>query len=197
MSKKGQKYSKEWLSQEEIKILFSNPNIKYRDLLLMKLCYYGALRISESLIAKFEDFKNEDYSFLILRTQKTDKNNWEIQPIPLHMYSEIKRYCENNEIKTQDNVFQSRQSNSLTYQRSIQIVKECAKIAGIQKNITTHTFRRSRLQHLLDSGEDPYYVQDFARHKSIDTTRKYLKISKKDIADRMNQIDKKLIIKMI
>lgn len=192
MSKKGQKYSKEWVTPQERDKLFASPDISTRDLLLMKSCYYGALRIHEALVAKQEDFVREgDYSFLILRSQKTDKKNWEKQPIPMHLYSDIKRYCESQKIKTQDNVFQSRQSNSLSYQRAIQIVKACAKKVDIKKDITTHTFRRSRLQHMLDIGEDPYFAQDFARHKSIDTTRKYLKISKQQIADRMNQIDKK------
>ena len=197
MSKKGQKYSKEWLSQDEIEILFSNPDIKYRDLILMKLCYYGALRISEALNSKSEDFRLEEYPFLLLRTQKTDKKNWEVQPIPLHMYSEIKRYCESNDIKTQDNVFQSRQSSYLSYERALQIVKECAKKVKIDKNITTHTFRRSRLQHLLNLGTDPYFCQDFARHKSIDTTRKYLKIEKSKIFNQMETIDKKSNNKII
>lgn len=191
MSKKGQKYSKEWLSQDEIETLFSNPEINYRDLTLMRLCYYGALRISEALNAISEDFRNEEYPFLLLRTQKTDKKSWEVQPIPLHTYSEIKRYCKNNNIKTQNRVFQSRQNDWLGYDRALQIVKECAKKVGIVKKITTHTFRRSRLQHFFQKGKDPYFCQDFARHKSIDTTRKYMKIEKSNIFKQMEEIDRK------
>ncbi|MFH1612863.1 MAG: tyrosine-type recombinase/integrase [bacterium] len=193
MARKGQKYSKEWLTIEERDKLFASPDIKARDLLLMRTCYYGALRINEALISRQEDYVREgEYAFLVLRSQKTDKKNWEKQPIPMHLYSEIKRYCEANDIKTQDYVFQSRQRDHLSYQRAIQIVKKCAVKVKLNKNITTHTFRRSRLQHMLDAGEDPYFAQDFARHKSIDTTRNYLKISKIDIAEKMNQIDKKI-----
>jgi len=192
------KYSKEWLSEKEIDKLFSHPEIKSRDLLLMKLCYYGALRISEALNAKCEDLKYEDeYSFLVLRSQKTDKKNWEKQPIPLKIYSEIKRYCDDKKIRTQDNVFQSRQGASISYNRAYQIIKECAKKASIEKQITTHTFRRSRLQHLLDNGQDPFFAQEFARHRSIDTTRKYMKISKKRIYSQMDQIDKKKVFDSI
>lgn len=186
------KYSKEWLSKEEIEKIFSYPKIKSRDLLLIKVCYYGALRISEALISKLEDFKfQDDYSFLVLRTQKTDKKNWENQPIPLKIYSEVKRFCEDNKIMTQNNVFQSRQNNFLSYPRAYQIIKECARKAGINRKITTHTLRRSRLQHQLNAGDDPFFVKEFARHKSIDTTRKYMKISKKKLFGKMNEIDKK------
>lgn len=185
------KYSKEWLSEEEYKKIISNPEIKSRDLLLIKVCYSGALRISEALNSKFEDYKYEDgYTSLVLRDQKTDKKNWEKQPIPIEIYSEVKRYCEDNKIRTQDYVFQSRQNNYLTYPRAYQIIKESSKKAGINKKITTHTLRRSRLQHQLDKGEDPFFVKEFARHKSIDTTRKYMKISKKKLFLQMNEIDK-------
>ena len=192
MNKKKSGYSKEWLSEDEINKLFSAPNISSRDLLLIKLCYLGALRISEALSAHYEDFRYEDdYTFLILRTQKTDKKNWEKQPIPLFIYSDICRYCDEKKIKTQDRVFQSRQSNSLGYDRTYQIVKECAKKADIDKEISTHTFRRSRATHMLDKGDDIFFVKEFLRHKSIDTTRRYLKISKKKIFKQMEQIDKK------
>jgi len=183
-------YSKEWLSREESDKLFSHPNISSRNLLLMRVCYYGLLRISEALVSKNEDYKLEDgYTFLILRTQKTDKKNWEKQPIPLHIYSEITRFCDDNKIKSQDYVFQSRQSEDLTYSRAYQIIKECASKVGIKKPITTHTFRRSRIQHMLDNGEDPFYVKELARHKSIDTTRKYMKISKKKLYNIMSKHD--------
>lgn len=192
------KYSKEWLSKEEFEQIISYPEIKSRDLLLIKICYYGALRINEALISRLEDFKYEDdYAFLILRSQKTDKKNWEKQPIPLKIYSEIKRFCEDNKIRTQDNVFQSRQNKSLSYPRAYQIIKECSRKAGINKEITTHTLRRSRLQHQLDDGDEPFFVKEFARHKSIDTTRKYIKISKKKLFDKMNEIDKKELYKKI
>lgn len=192
------KYSKNWLTKSEIKKLFESPGISSRDLLLMKLCYLGALRISESLNAKYEDFRYEDnYSFLVLKEQKTDKRNWEKQPIPKILYSEIVRFCEDNKIRSQDFIFQTRQSNKMSYPRAYQIVKEIAEKVGIQKEITTHTFRRSRATHLLDEGANIFYVKEFLRHKSIETTRKYLKISKKKMFEQMELFDKKSIFKIL
>jgi len=191
-------YTKEWLSEEEINKLFHSPDISSRDLLLIRLCYYGALRVDEALKSDRGDFKYEDhYSFLVLRQQKTDKVNWEKQPIPLFIYSEVKRFSEDNKIKTQDRLFQSRQSKRLSYNRAYQIVKECAEKAGIGKEISTHTFRRSRATHLLDADNDIFFVKEFLRHKSIDTTRKYLKLSKKKLFEQMKNIDQKTIQKMV
>lgn len=187
------KYSKEWLSKEEIEKLFRNPEISSRDLLLMKVCYYGALRISEALNSKREDYRDEDYAYLLLRDQKTDKENWEAQPIPPELYGDIRRFCKDKGVRFQDFIFQSNRSPKLSYPMAYKIIKKCAKIAGIKKPITTHSFRRSRATHLLNGGMGLYKVSKVLRHKDIDTTMKYLKISKKKLSQEIEEIDKKTI----
>lgn len=192
------KYSKEWLSEQEIEILWQTPGISSRDLLLMRVCYYGALRVSEALNSKHEDYRNEDdYIYLLLRDQKTDKKNWESQPVPPHIYGEIDRFCDDKKIKSQDFVFQSNRSPKLSYSMALKIVKKSVKIAKIKKAITTHSFRRSRATHLLNNGMALEDVSGILRHKDLETTMKYLKISKKDLFDRMKQVDKKILFKKI
>jgi len=189
------KYSKEWLSKEEILTLFNYPKISSRNLLLMKICYYGAFRISEVLNSKREDYREEDdYYFLILRDQKTDKLNWEKQPIPFFIFGEINRYCNDLKIKTQDYIFSSNRNEKLSYKMAYIIVKKWTKEASINKPITTHSFRRSRATHLLDGGMPLYNVSKFLRHKSIETTMKYLKISKKNLYSMMEEIDNKNLL---
>lgn len=190
-------YSKEWLSEKEIASLFHCPEITSRDLLLMKVSYLGCLRISETLNSKREDYRNEEYSYLLLRKQKTDKKNWEIQPIPPELFGEVTRFCNDNKIKSQDYVFKSNRSPKLSYNMAYKIVKKNCKLAGIDKPITTHSFRRSRATHLLDSGLPLSKVQGFLRHKRIDTTQKYLKLSKQRLARDIDEIDKKTIFNMI
>jgi integrase/recombinase XerD len=195
--KKKKQYSKEWLSKDEMKKLLESPDIESRDTLLIKVCYFAGIRIGEALEAKYEDFKFEDgYSFLLLRKQKTDKRNWEKQPVPIHLLKDVKDFCEDNRIRMQDFIFQTRQTHNpesehMSYDRAYQICKECAGKVGITKKITTHTFRRSRLSHMLDDGDDIFVVMKFARHKSIDTTLVYVKTAKKKLFEQMNEIDKK------
>jgi len=194
------KYSKEWFTEQEIKKLFEYPNISSRDLLLVRVCYYGAFRISEVLVSKREDYELDDiYTYLILRKQKTDKMNWERQPIPPFTYGEVIRYCNDNNIKTQDYVFQTQKSHGsyMSYSMAYFIVKKYVKLAGMDKEITTHSFRRSRATHLLDDGLELYDVSKFLRHKSIVTTMKYLKISKKKLFDKVYKIDNKSIFDKI
>ncbi len=191
-------YNKEWISKKEIDLLFENTEISSRDLLLMKVCYSGAFRMGEILKSKWEDYRFEDgYCFMILRDQKTDKKNWEKQVIDKSVYGDVKRFCKDNNIRSQDYIFQSNRKKKLSFSRAFEIVKECAKKTGIDKQITTHSFRRSRASHLLDDGLDLYIVSKILRHKSIDTTQKYLKLSKKSLYDKISAIDKNTIFNVL
>jgi len=186
------KYSKEWLSKEEIQKIWKLPEINFRDLLLMRVCYSGAFRMNEVLDSIREDYRDEDgYYFLVLREQKTDKRNWEKQPIQPQIYGEVERYCKLKEIRTQDPVFQSNRDKQMSYNNAYKLVKKWSKKARIKKEITTHSFRRSRATHMLDDGMDLYKVSKFLRHKKIETTMNYLKLSKKSLYNDMQRIDKK------
>ena len=187
------KYSKEWFNEEEIKKLFSSPKITTRDLLLMKVLYYGAFRIMEVLNSCKEDYRSDTYAYLLLRNQKTDKNNWETQPIPEIIYGDVIRYCQDNNIKTQDYVFQSNRKRRLSYVTVYIMVKKYCKKIGITKEITTHSFRRSRATHLLNRDVSIYTVSKLLRHKDISITQTYLKLSKKRLADEIAKVDNELL----
>jgi integrase/recombinase XerD len=202
MSKKNRKekesYSKEWLTRGEIRRLFASPDISSRDLLIMKVTYYGALRIGETIKSRREDYRNDPYPHLLLRDQKTDKNNWEVQPIPLEIYGDVQRYCEDHDIRTQDPVFQSNRDRQIAYNTVYKMVRRRCKEAGIDKNITTHSFRRSRATHLLNAGVmDIYKVSKFLRHKRIETTRSYLKLSKQQMYEYMEASDKEAMLDLL
>lgn len=183
------RYSKEWFSKEEIKKLFNHVELKTRDRLLFQVAYYGGLRISEALNSRLEDYRNDDYTYLIIRKQKTDKKNWETQPLLENIYAEVIRYCRDNNIKTQDPVFQSNRKQQLSYDTVYKLVKKISTECGIDKKVTTHSFRRSRATHLLNKGLDISKVSRFLRHVDIKTTMRYLKISKKRLSEEVTELD--------
>ena len=53
-------------------------------------------------------------------------------------------------------------------------VKRIARKAGINKNVTPHTFRHTFATNVLIKGEPPYRLQRLLGHKSLVTTMKYV-----------------------
>jgi integrase/recombinase XerD len=73
----------------------------------------------------------------------------------------------------EDILFLNRRGHRLTRVMIFLILKELVKKAGIQKNISPHTFRHSFATHLVEGGADLRAVQEMLGHESITTTEIY------------------------
>ncbi|EMA09953.1 integrase/recombinase XerD [Haloarcula vallismortis] len=196
-------YAKEWLSVEEWQKLRTAPDDKdyqrgntemkrWRDALLLKVTYRGGLRISEALDLQYPyNFRTEgDEGFVVLKETKTS-DDIELQPVGKDLVREVSRFMQAYYDESETNfVFNNGRGGSLSRQRAYQIVNELAEVVGIDKKLGTHTLRRSRAKHLHESGEmDLSDVSDFLRHSKVSTTRDYLNISKKQMAQTVSKID--------
>ncbi|MBE2207956.1 MAG: site-specific tyrosine recombinase XerD [Saprospiraceae bacterium] len=70
-------------------------------------------------------------------------------------------------------LFLNRRGKKLTRVMVFLIIKEIAGLAGIEKNVSPHTFRHSFATHLIEGGADLKAVQDMLGHESILTTEIY------------------------
>ncbi|RLC34026.1 MAG: hypothetical protein DRZ76_03440 [Candidatus Nealsonbacteria bacterium] len=194
-TKEKKRYAKNWLTYEEYKKLISlrGKNVKLIHKLLIRFTWSGALRINEALQAKPEYLIEENNRFYyIIPEQKTDKRNWEKQPIDQDIYNDLMDYIELRKIRFQDYIFTGYKGTPFDRTTIYLALNRYAKMAGINKRIGNHTLRRSRALFLLNYAKrNIFFVKEFLRHKNIQTTLKYLKIDKSELYDQMLEAEKK------
>lgn len=72
-----------------------------------------------------------------------------------------------------DTLFLNRRGKPISRVMIFNIAKDAAQNAGIEKNISPHTFRHSFATHLVERGADLRAVQEMLGHESITTTEIY------------------------
>ena len=75
-----------------------------------------------------------------------------------------------------DYVFLNRFGKPLSRVSVFNMVKKAALLAGVDKEISPHTFRHSFATHLIENGADLRVVQEMLGHESILTTQIYTHI---------------------
>ena len=73
----------------------------------------------------------------------------------------------------EDFLFLNNRGKNLSRVMIFYIIKDTAKLAGITKNISPHTFRHSFATHLVEGGASLRAVQQMLGHESITTTEIY------------------------
>ena len=82
-----------------------------------------------------------------------------------------------------DYLFLNRRGKHMTRVMVFLIIKDAAEKAGIQKNISPHTFRHSFATHLVNGGADLRSVQEMLGHESILTTELYTHLDQQHLHD--------------
>ena len=170
----------EVLSYEEITMLLDTIDLStsqgHRNRAMLETLYACGLRVSELVNLKLSNLFPEIGFLKVIG--KNDKER--IVPIGEDALQQIDYYVKNQrnhlpKINKEDEniVFLNRRGKRLTRVMIFMIVKEAAKLAGIQKKVSPHTFRHSFATHLVEGGADLKAVQDMLGHESITTTEIY------------------------
>jgi integrase/recombinase XerD len=104
-------------------------------------------------------------------------------PFSTHLARLLKRYIVAAKPDTYLlNGIQKEDSTDTGYsQRGVQwVVTQTAKLAGIQKQVCTHTLRHTYACHLLEAGMNIVTLQELLGHQSIETTMEYLQLTQLD-----------------
>ena len=151
-----------------------------RNRAMIEVLYSCGLRVSELCNLKISDlYLDEEF---IRVTGKGDKQR--LVPISPRAIAELNYYFNDRdhiEIKPgyEDYVFISeRRRKPLSRITVFHIVKELVEAAGVQKNVSPHTFRHSFATHLLERGANLRIIQAMLGHESIATTEIYAHIDR-------------------
>ncbi|MBQ9523143.1 MAG: site-specific tyrosine recombinase XerD [Paludibacteraceae bacterium] len=153
-----------------------------RNRAILEILYGSGLRVTELVNLKISDiFLKEGY---LIVTGKGSKQR--LVPISPEAEKWYKRWLEERvhiDVKPEfsDIVFVNHYGRQLTRAMIFTIIKRLAAEAGIQKNISPHTFRHSFATHLLQNGADLRLIQQMLGHEAITTTEIYTHINIDDL----------------
>lgn len=181
-------YSKEWLTEDEVKQVLSLPNLEEKYEIWILLLYTPALRVTEGLNVRVRDLIPEKKEINVVGGKKRKDNDIEPVPCNLQVLRQIKRYAERNDLKPSDFIMFSNKGKQADRSWVYKKLNELCEEAGIDKKIGTHTMRRSRATHLLNRGITLAKVSKYLRHKNLATTMAYLKITTADIQKELDEL---------
>jgi len=151
----------------------STPEAK-RDSAMLQLLYASGMRVSELVSLNVEDIDTGSGSVRCFGKGHKER----IIPIHPRAASVVDEYIREGRLRLlrRDNetaLFLNHRGERLTRQGFWQILKEYAKSAGLEGEVTPHTLRHSFATHMLSGGADLRAVQELLGHANISTTQVY------------------------
>lgn len=144
-----------------------------RDRAIMELLYSSGLRVGELVSLKTSDINIAEGTLKV----KGKGNKERIVPVGSYALDYILEYLQKRKNCRSSYIFLNKKGGKITPRSIERIINKYAKIAGITKKVTPHTFRHSFATHLLDRGADLRTVQEMLGHSDIATTQIYTHIT--------------------
>ncbi|MEE9350384.1 MAG: site-specific tyrosine recombinase XerD [Flavobacteriaceae bacterium] len=172
------------ISTEEIDLIISQIDLSHpqgeRNRALLEILYSCGLRVTELITLQLSDLFFEEGFIRVIG--KGDKQRF----VPINEYTQkiitiyinLVRTHENPKKGFEDTIFLNRRGRQLTRNMIFIIIKDLTLKAGIEKNISPHTFRHSFATHLLENGADLRAIQQMLGHESITTTEIYMHVDR-------------------
>ena len=188
LPKKPKRLPKVILSPKEVKQLMDAPNIRsnrgYRNRIILEILYDTAIRRAEVSHIRLTDL-DLGAGYILIQ----GKGNKE-RVVPLS-----KRVCEliQNYILAVRSCFVNgrdpgylilnRWGRQMNANGIWAAVKRCVQLAGIKKNVTTHTFRHTCATHMLKNGAPTRHLQQMLGHESLESTQIYTHVTINDLKE--------------
>ena len=166
------------LSVEEVSAIIDSVDMSARfgrrDRAILEVLYGCGLRVSEAVNLKIRDvYPGEGFLRVIGKGDKqrlVPMGEMAVEALEAHLADRAVVPASRDD---EDYVFLNCNGKPLSRVSMFNIVKKQAMVAGINKEISPHTFRHSFATHLVEGGADLRVVQEMLGHSSILTTEIY------------------------
>jgi len=204
LSKSDKEKTVKFLAEEQLKKLFSVPNVStvqgLRDRAILEVFFSTGMRISELTALNRDQIKinsgTKDLELGIIGKGGRARTVYfsEEALMWLQKYLEKRNKDKNDKDKSLFINYRSGKGTSrrLTPRAIEKIMKKYTIIAGLPINTTPHVLRHSFATDLLNKGVDLRMVQEFLGHKNISATQIYTHVTNKRLRDIHRKFHTKL-----
>jgi len=184
--KKGE-YLPEFLTFEETLKIIESPSGRtwqaLRDRAVLETLYSTGIRVGELAALKTGDINIIEELVKVRGKGKKER----IVPLGRPAMKALMDYMEKRPGKKEDRLFLNKYKKPLTERGVERLVAKYARISGVGKKITPHTFRHTFATHLLDRGADLRTVQELLGHEQITTTQVYTHLTVERLREFYNK----------
>jgi integrase/recombinase XerD len=164
-----------------------HPNAQ-RDAAMLEALYGAGLRISELIGLRVRDLSLEEG--LVSVQGKGEKRR--IVPLGGGAVRVLRRYLRERRAdldrgQSKGALFLNHHGRPLSRMGAWKIIRKHVRNAGIERNVTPHTFRHSFATHLLEGGADLVAVQEMLGHADISTTQIYTHVDRRYLQEEHRQ----------
>jgi len=183
----------EVLSHDEIEKMLQAIDLNtpqgLRNKAILETMYSCGLRVSEVINLELANVNVRENIIKVLGKGNKER----LVPIGRSALRQIELYI--NEIRNHQKVtskgdkilFLNNRGNGLSRVMVFYIIKDLAKLVGINKEVSPHTFRHTFATELVNAGANLRAVQQMLGHESITTTEIYTHLDKQYLRDTIEQ----------
>lgn len=188
LPKKPRNLPKVILDSGELKKLMAAPDMRtdrgYRNRIILELLYDCGIRRAEVARIKLADLDLES-GFIKIHGKG---NKERVVPVSDRVCNLVKSYIAMIrptflQGKDEGDLILNRWGGKMNEIGIWAVVKRCADLAGIKKNVTTHTFRHTCATHMLQNGAPIRHIQELLGHESLESTQIYTRVTINDLKE--------------
>ncbi len=183
MSKSNRNGKATCLSKPQLERFLSNLPVKYA--LLAETMYFLASRVGESTSIRVRNININDRLITLEKSSTKCKESRQI-PIPKRLLGDLQDWISSNSLNDDDFIFYTSSRNTnygngkkkLSNQSVDEAFRKAFDWIGIS-GATSHSFRRSRLTHLMQKNWNVREIMHISGHKNLFSLQQYLDSDKK------------------